>query len=617
LGANLSYSINGSAYQASTSFSGLVPNTYSVTVRDNNTGCVSSSTAVTINAAPAAPAVPVLSLIQPLCGGATAQIIVLSPTGVEYSFDNGLSFQVSNSFTALPGNTYQVVVRNTAGCLSAATAAVINPAPPKPPAPVLSLQQPSCAIPTGIITVLTPSSGVEYSFDNGVSYQTGNVSAPLTGGTTYPVRVRNAAGCVSDASQAVLNPQPATPAAPQVTPTVSYCEGAAAAALTATGNALLWYTVSTGGTGTAVAPVPATTMAGTSVYYVSQTQNGCEGPRASISVQVSAAPPLPVVSSPVSYCQGAAASPLNPTGTGLRWYTTPLGGAGVPSVTPVTSQPGTSVYYVSETLNGCEGPRATVQVQVNAAPALGADREAVICTGGFYNLSVLYAGAGVPVSVELNGSPVSRPDSLTASGVYEVIADGGNGCADTALVSLQVQPPLIASAGNDTIAVLGQPFQLAPSGGGTGATYQWTDLGPSFTAQFSDPRIANPTVILRDPVDSLRVDITDRWGCRGNAVIRITVLAGPAFYVPTAFSPNGDGLNDIFRAIPVGFGKLRYFRVFNRFGELVFETSRYLDGWDGTYKGKAQQPGNYVWVLQAEGRNGGLVERKGNVVLVR
>jgi gliding motility-associated-like protein len=294
-----------------------------------------------------------------------------------------------------------------------------------------------------------------------------------------------------------------------------------------------------------------------------------------------------------------------------------MGGSGTPSLTPSTLLAGSFTYYVSETVNGCEGPRAALQVQINAAPALGADRQAGICSGGFYNLATLFAGSGAPVNFVLNGAPVGRPDSLTVSGLYEVIADGGNGCTDTARVNLQVQPPVVAFAGNDTIAVLGQPFQLSASGGGLRGSYRWTDLGPSFTAQFSDLFTANPTVILRDPVDSLRVDVTDEWGCRGSAVIRLTVLAGPAFYVPTAFSPNGDGLNDIFRAIPVGFGKLRYFRVFNRFGELVFETSRYLDGWDGMYKGKAQQPGNYVWVLQAEGRGGGVVERKGTVVLVR
>ena len=73
--------------------------------------------------------------------------------------------------------------------------------------------------------------------------------------------------------------------------------------------------------------------------------------------------------------------------------------------------------------------------------------------------------------------------------------------------------------------------------------------------------------------------------------VNIRVFKGPTFYVPTAFTPNGDGLNDIFRPTAVGIASMEYFRVFNRYGELVYETSDITKGWDGTYKGVKQNIG--------------------------
>jgi len=94
-------------------------------------------------------------------------------------------------------------------------------------------------------------------------------------------------------------------------------------------------------------------------------------------------------------------------------------------------------------------------------------------------------------------------------------------------------------------------------------------------------------------------------------------LNGPAYYVPNAFTPNGDGQNDIFRAIPVGFSNTTYFRVFNRLGVLMFETNQYLKGWDGTYNGKPQSAGVYVWTVAGTDKDFKRVELKGTVILLR
>ncbi|MBL0359343.1 MAG: gliding motility-associated C-terminal domain-containing protein [Chitinophagaceae bacterium] len=87
--------------------------------------------------------------------------------------------------------------------------------------------------------------------------------------------------------------------------------------------------------------------------------------------------------------------------------------------------------------------------------------------------------------------------------------------------------------------------------------------------------------------------------------------------MPNAFTPNGDGINDIFRPILVGINSTDYFRIYNRYGQAIFETSRFMEGWDGTFKGLNQPAGAYVWMLKGKGKNGRAVEMKGSVILVR
>ncbi|MFM2360244.1 MAG: hypothetical protein RLY16_2237, partial [Bacteroidota bacterium] len=109
----------------------------------------------------------------------------------------------------------------------------------------------------------------------------------------------------------------------------------------------------------------------------------------------------------------------------------------------------------------------------------------------------------------------------------------------------------------------------------------------------------------------------DQFGCKGTDTVDIKIFAQEGYYVPNAFSPNGDGLNEIFRVIPAGIMQTDFFSIYNRYGELIFQTSNLDRGWDGTYKGRKQEPGNYVWVLQGKGNSGKRYQMKGNVILVR
>jgi gliding motility-associated-like protein len=88
-------------------------------------------------------------------------------------------------------------------------------------------------------------------------------------------------------------------------------------------------------------------------------------------------------------------------------------------------------------------------------------------------------------------------------------------------------------------------------------------------------------------------------------------------YVPTAFTPNQDGLNDVLRPVLMGIKEIRYFRIFNRWGQLIFETKTDRHGWDGTINGTQVSSQAVVWMLEGIGVNNVMYRRKGTSVLIR
>ncbi|HEU5166246.1 MAG TPA: gliding motility-associated C-terminal domain-containing protein, partial [Chitinophagaceae bacterium] len=106
-------------------------------------------------------------------------------------------------------------------------------------------------------------------------------------------------------------------------------------------------------------------------------------------------------------------------------------------------------------------------------------------------------------------------------------------------------------------------------------------------------------------------------GCMGVASATLKVYKGPDIYVPTGFTPNADGKNDKFYPITVGIKEINYFKVFNRWGQLVFFTSKLNEGWDGKLGGIQQSTGVYVWIVQATTRDGRVITKKGTVMLIR
>jgi gliding motility-associated-like protein len=339
-------------------------------------------------------------------------------------------------------------------------------------------------------------------------------------------------------------------------------------------------------------------------------RNGCDS-IVTLNLEVNQPPPMPSVLSPVNLCQFQTTQPLSATATGdLIWYTSASDGIGS-SVAPVpsTTNAGVTNFYVSQSFAGCESPRATITVNVSNIIILGPDKTITICNGESTNLTRLYNIAGSTTNWFLNQVPVTDPTTVSLAGRYQLIATNSSGCMNTAFVNLVIQPAVIAFAGNDDSTESFVPYQLSGSGG---VQYEWSPGPPLLNnANIPDPlaRLTTTTTFY--------LTVKDAIGCKGYDTVTIKIFKGTDIYVPSAFTPNRDGLNDIFRPLGTTIERLDYFRVYNRYGELIFETNNISKGWDGTYKGQDQKADNYIWTLRAIDKKNVKRAMKGNVILIR
>ncbi|HYM93496.1 MAG TPA: T9SS type B sorting domain-containing protein, partial [Chitinophagaceae bacterium] len=146
--------------------------------------------------------------------------------------------------------------------------------------------------------------------------------------------------------------------------------------------------------------------------------------------------------------------------------------------------------------------------------------------------------------------------------------------------------------------------------------------------QFGDSVLWNPgtylntqtsyTPVFKGPIDQLyNIQIKTNTGCVTVDTLLVKTIEKVQVYVPTAFTPNHDGKNDLLRPVLMEIKDLRYFRIFNRWGQLMFETKTDRAGWDGTYKGTPQSTQVFVWEMQGIGVDGVTYMQKGSSLLIR
>jgi gliding motility-associated-like protein len=206
-------------------------------------------------------------------------------------------------------------------------------------------------------------------------------------------------------------------------------------------------------------------------------------------------------------------------------------------------------------------------------------------------------------------STITKTFSYEGNWPITLIALDANGCKDTLYRPYTVFDNK-SFAGKDTSAPYDEPIQLMATGE-PNMQYTWS---PPTGLDHID--IKNPIATYnRDQLYHLYT-ITEK-GCRKQTQIFIKRYAGPELYVPNAFTPNNDGKNDRLKVIPTGISSFGFLAVYNRWGQMVYRTTNYNEGWDGTINGMKADAGTFVYTVQAVDYKGRPLVRKGTVVLIR
>jgi gliding motility-associated-like protein len=277
---------------------------------------------------------------------------------------------------------------------------------------------------------------------------------------------------------------------------------------------------------------------------------------------------------------------------------------------PVFSADQTSNVYVTvKTPAGCTG-RDTMTVTVYPGDFMEVPVDTGICPPA--EVQLLAKGAAqykwtpsYGLSADDVADPIASPETSTT---YTLIGTSEHQCYDTHLVRVNVYPQAVLELPEEVSIWPGESYQIDP--GGNCLYFDWYPSSGLNNAKISNP-LASPEVRTR-----YFVTATTENGCALRDSIDILVHLESALDMPNAFAP-GSGTNNTFKVSKRGIAQLRYFRVYNRWGNLVFETNDINQGWDGRYKEKEQPTGVYVYSIEAITNTGNIFSKNGNVTLIR
>lgn len=593
-------------------------------------------------------ALPALTSSASVCQGLSTTLTA-TPAGGTWS--GGSSVATITSGGVLTGNTIglaPITYTSPAGCVLAATASVFGLSPItgvmnvcEGSTTLLAHTNPGGTWSSSLLSVATVGSGT--GLVGGVAAGTANITYSF-GGSCFTTSV------------VTVN---ARPAAPTVTP-VRYCQFDGAMPLTAVGSNLIWYPSLTGGVGTTVAPVPSTITPGVTNYYVSQTVGGCESPRVPLPVTINTQPVFQITGAGffclhdtlfLSYTGGV------PVGANFLWNLPAgihllAGEVNTTSVIGVTADTNfTSIVHlhVTDPATGCSGDD-TAMIITEVPPSADAYTNDNPCLGDTVSLGLAsHSSDAYTYTWTVDGVALGSTSALT------VVAHSSNSggpyliswnTPGTHIITVQT----LANGGHcpsaieyDTIAVRSLPdadfgfqsFKGIPCVGDSLYfaahtfkiinTYDWEPAHSFYN------RVGHEAWgILEHKQSEVTLTVTDPFGCKASVTKPFTAEACCRVSFPTAFTPNGDGNNDLFRPVFTDQGRtvtggntmlpsyhnFHTFRIENRWGQTVFETTNNFPQWDGTFNGVPQDMGVYFYVLSFD-CDGETILQKGDITLIR
>lgn len=604
----------------------LCAGNYSLTVADDNGCFIDTNFIITEPAALGITTSALTSNCNQADGTATVDLTTGGTPGYTYQWDATAGAGVDSFATNLTPGNYNVTIADANGCDTTVTITV-----PNTPGVIGSLVNSTDASCFGMCDGTAEASATggvaPYSF----AWSNGDNTAlttTLCAGNHYCV-VTDASGCIDSVFVTINEPIAVTV---NVSNDTTICIGGTATlvAFAAGGTPTYNFNWDNGQTGSSIADMPNTTT----TYIVTATDaNGCTS--APDTVMVNLYPPMTLtISAPDSICPGDAtsvsASVTGGDGGPYQYTWTNDDGTGwvVYGDQQTVNPPQTTTYYVLVT-DGCSTPAVidSVEIVVNPIPVVSMIADTLSgcapVTVNFTNTTNLAQIGGGCLWEFGDGSTATdcyfTDHTYSTPGSYDVTLTVTSpfGCVGTTTVAnmINVYPNPIADFTFSPIpATITDPTIDFTNMSTDADFYNWDFNGLEGSTD------EHPTFEFPDAgAYWVELAVSSIYGCTDTIVDSVYIDDVLSIHVPNAFTPDGDGLNDDFLPIVAGANGEDYqFFVFNRWGELIFESYHPGQAWDGTYKGTNAQTDVYVWKLQVGGGTDREVkEYVGHVTLLR
>ncbi|MBA3649870.1 MAG: PKD domain-containing protein [Chitinophagales bacterium] len=566
----------------------------------NSAGC-SNSDSVFVQVLP----IPVANagIDISLCAGDSAQLHASGGTFYSWSPSRGLSDPLVSDPYASPDSTiqYKVVVLNGTECVSSDSLIVTVNA-----LPVINAGR-DTAICLGDSIQLLVTGGLVYEWSPSSSLSDPSSSQPFSfpnTNTTYFVKGSDVNGCsVTDSVKVSLLAAPHVNAGGDI----EICLGDTVN-LNATG-ALSYHWSPSFFLTNADIPNPFAFPSSTTLYIVTGSDtNVCNG----FDTVLITVNPLPVADAGTDQIVCAEKmTQLNASG-GISYFWIPGRGLSDSTISnPLASITSSITYSVFVTDSNDCSALDSIHLELEPLISSFAYGDTTICEG---DEASLHAGGGTYyawfpsnlVSDPTIANPTTSPPVTTT---FTVTVSDGVCYTDTFNINVQTEEIPFISAGADVTISSGESYSVPASA--SQGTYQWSPPEGLSCTDCLNP-VASP-----EQTTTYTVTVSDSIGCKTSDDITVVIGCENAVFVPNAFTPNGNGKNDILYVRAAGLSKLHFFRVYSRWGKIIFESDDIEKGWDGNLNGKPMPPGVFLYTLEAECGNGTLIQKQGNITLIR
>lgn len=553
----------------------LATGSYFVTVTATG-GCTGTAqTDVIVNPAPS----PSASNNGPLCGGNTLNLTALpiGATSYNWSGPNGFNSNIQNpsvtNVTTAHAGIYSVTVTGTGGCTaSAQTTLAINgdlTVTPTSNSPVCENETLNLSVPIAGATYVWSGPNVFTSAIQNPSIP--NAATIATG--TYSVTVTNASGCSGTSTvNVIVNALPT----PSIAGNLTICAGKSTILTASGGNSYQWSN-STFNPSITVSPATQTTYTVTAT-----TAAGCSA-TTSQTVLVNANPNITNIATTNELCNSGNGQAIANVSQGLAPYQYSWSNGGPNNPTNTTHTAGQYTVTITDA-NGCT---TTSAYTIQNIPGPQLTIRSVFpdhCEQGIGSATVEVNNTGTYTYSWLTTPPqIGQTASGLTSGSYIVMVTDGL-CSDTLTVPVnnvvgptaEFEPnPHSASASNSIIRFMNE------SNGGT--NYQWT-FGDGATSTETSPL----HVYIGSNTYTVTLLVTDDYNCLDSISKTVVIYDDMNVYIPNAFSPNSDNINEVFRPYGTGVNSTKPYemKIFDRWGRLVFISNKFEKGWDGAIDGE-------------------------------